>query len=154
MKKLFLYMFLGLLWCNIVVADNLTVKNMTIICDSNDYFMQGIFETLEKKENHTYKIDILNNVASLVHSTNTTWGNYYNYPLYKMSDKAYVFLMPKTLVSDAYTYRGKIEFDRINATAIITYSDQYLSEPDKDTHSEFIKVNNCKASDIDDKPKF
>jgi len=71
-----------------------------------------------------------------------------------MSDKAYVFYMPKTLVSNAYTHDGKIQFDRINATAIITYSDYSLSTPNEVMTFELIEVKNCKASDIDDKPKF
>ena len=41
MKKLFLYVFLGLLWCNVGVADNLTVKDMTLICDSNERVVLG-----------------------------------------------------------------------------------------------------------------
>ena len=154
MKKLLGILVLGLLTCNISFADNLTLKDMTITCDSNDYFLQALFERIEKKETHTYKINIVNNAASLVSSTNTTWGYYYNYPLYKMSDKAYVFYMPKTLVSNAYTHDGKIQFDRINATAIITYSDYSLSTPNEVMTFELIEVKNCKASDIDDKPKF
>ena len=137
------------------VSPGKNIKDMKITCSSNDYFIQGLFEKIEIKENHTYEIDIVNNVASLVHSTNTTYHSYYNYPLYTMTDKEYIFSKQETIANNSeHVSTSKIHFNRIKGTAIIVYFDYYKDEPTKHLHWEMINAKDCKASDIDDKPKF
>jgi|ETNmetMinimDraft_11_1059920.scaffolds.fasta_scaffold57987_2 hypothetical protein len=148
MKKLFLYVFLGLLWCNVGFAEN--IKDMAITCSSNDYSLKGKFDEIITKENHTYEINIVNNVASLEHSTNLVYHNYKNYPLYAMNDKEYLFEMSNT----PENIHSHIHFNRIKGTAIISYFEYFKNNPSEYVAFEFIRLKNCKASDIDDKPKF
>ena len=47
-----------------------------------------------------------------------------------------------------------IHFNRIKGTAIISYFEYFKNNPSEYVAFEFIRLKNCKASDIDDKPKF
>ena len=150
MKKLFLYMFLGLLWCNISIAES--VKDMKITCSSNDYSMFYGGEDTTDTNNHVYEINIINDTATLVHSTKSTYFRYENIPLNNITEREYYFYLNES--TETLHRSSKIKFNRINATGHIAWHEYSISDAYNSSHFEASTLNNCKPSDIDDKPKF
>ena len=131
-------------FCNFAYSN--TIKDMNIICDSNEKFVltsTGEIHTDTRKK--TFEISIVNNHATLVHTSDSvTLFDYIDFKLTNVSNKQYFF---ENKNNDSKLF-AKIEIDRIEGSALVTHS----SDKTTSSLSEGIRLTNCKLKD--NKPKF
>ena len=148
MKKILGFIVLGLLLSESAYA----VKDMKLTCESNSYMRMFSGKLTKDTKNYEYEINIINEKASLIHSTKLILNNFDDLPLLSETDEEYIFIFDRTTSSTSDF--SKIQFDRIRATGFIGVS-EYLKKNILDSeNSEFITLKNCRASEVNAKAKF
>ena len=95
MKKL-----LGIIVLGLLLSGNANaVKDMKLTCESNSYMRMYFGKLTKDTNNYEYEINIINEKASLIHSTKLILNNFDDLPLLGETDEEYIFIFDRTTSS-------------------------------------------------------
>ena len=141
--------FLGIVALGLLLSGNAysnTIKDMILICDSNEKSfldLTGNWTTSTKKTK--YEIHVVNNEASLHWIEDVTIFDYKNFKLKNVSKKEYFFENK----NNNKKLFDKIALNRIDGSGLVSQiSDMTASN----SPSEMVELIECKLKD--NKPKF
>jgi len=137
-------MVIGLFLCNDAYSN--TIKDMSIICDSNEHIILSNGEMNTDTKQKSYEIYIINNQASLAYNKDgVTIFDYIDFKLKNVSDEEYFF---ENKNNDEKLF-AKIVINRIKGTALVSHNRDKMALT---SLTELVYLKNCKLNN--NKPKF